>query len=102
MNKPFKIGVFGSGVSDTEIVTQKAKNLAQALSKYPTILITGGASGLPYTVAKEVRSRGVKVWGYSPAENKKQHQKLYPEDDISVYDKLFYIPPSFDFITIHK
>ncbi len=91
------IGVFGSAADMTPAQTQRALELGSVLAQYAErlIIITGGCSGLPYTVASIAASRGVEVWGYSPMCSEELQKTKYPNDDITIYKKLFYVPSTY-------
>ncbi len=95
----YKIGIFGSSAGDISLVMPKALELGKALSTYAdsVILITGGAAGLPYIIAKEAAAGGVEVWGYSAYLDYEAHQAAMPDDDHSVYTKLIYVPKAYPF-----
>jgi len=93
----FKIGVYGSAVNENESTNQLAKELGQVLGDHDVIIITGACSGIPYLTAFEAAKRGKEVWGFSAELNLENQKKAYPDDDSSIYSKLFYIPPEFPF-----
>lgn len=95
----FKIGIFGSNAEELEeIAIKKAKELGRELSKYDVIIITGACSGLPYMAAYEAAKGGKKIIGYSPETDFKHQKKFTPDDDISIYHTLIYVPKSFEFV----
>jgi len=93
----YHIGIFGSATDMTAEQTQRAMELGNVLGQYADqiILITGGCSGLPYAVASTAVKQGVEVWGYSPMCSLELQKIKYPTDDISVYNKLFYVPEQY-------
>ncbi|MEX0616583.1 MAG: hypothetical protein WD231_02080 [Candidatus Woykebacteria bacterium] len=93
----FKIGIFGSAEGGSDKAKQLAKNLAEHLSNHNVTILTGAGSGIPYEVAVGVAKKGVEVWGYSPSISFKQHKSFYPSHDLSVYNKLFFIPKDYEF-----
>lgn len=96
--KKFKIGVFGS--NDQELsasVIAKAKQIGKELANYSIIIITGASSGLPYHAAQEAAKKGTEVWGYSPVNGLENQKKFAPNDDISIYKKLIFVPKNFLF-----
>lgn len=94
----YKIGVFGSNAEELEAdVINKARQIGKELARYDVIVITGGSSGLPYQAAHEAAKGGVEVWGYSPVIDIKNQKKFAPNDDISIYKKLIFIPKSFEY-----
>lgn len=92
------IGVFGSAVINNEDILLKAKELGKALSKHNLTLITGAGKGLPYQVVSEAKrlNKHVKLWGFPPVLDKEAFE-AYTLDDISIYDKITYIPADFAF-----
>ncbi len=90
----YKIGVFGSAVSESAPVRRKAAIIGKELARYKCIVITGACSGLPYAAAYEAAQNGSEVWGFSPEANFKGQQKFTPDDDNSIYKKLIYTPKS--------
>ena len=94
----YKIGVFGSNAQELDAhVIEKAKQVGKELAKYDIILITGGSSGVPYLVAYEAAKKGIEAWGYSPVVNIKDQKIFAPNDDISIYKRLIFIPKNFEF-----
>lgn len=96
--KKYKIGVFGSNAEELSISTiGKAKQIGEELANYSIIIITGASSGLPYHAAQEAAKKGIGVWGYSPVANVKDQKIFTPNDDISIYKRLIFIPKDFEF-----
>ncbi|HUD19617.1 MAG TPA: hypothetical protein VMR81_04190 [Patescibacteria group bacterium] len=94
-----KIGIFGSAVNESPRATQIAKSLGMELGKIgdSIILINGACAGVPYEVANTARSVSpIEIWGFSPELSKEDHQKVYPNIDVSMYAKLIYMPESFE------
>ncbi|MBI5135197.1 hypothetical protein HZA86_03105 [Candidatus Uhrbacteria bacterium] len=94
---PYKIGIFGSAVVESDEVVDRAKRLATALVPTQAILITGSCSGLPYAIAYEAAQQGVEVWGFSPKQNEHDQRQWVPHDDITIYKNMVYVPPNFPF-----
>jgi predicted Rossmann-fold nucleotide-binding protein len=92
----YKIGVYGSSVIEDQRAVQSAQELGQVLAQNKVIVITGGRSGMPSLVAQATKQQGGEVWGFTPARNASEQQRRYPSDEISLYDKLFFIPPDYD------
>lgn len=90
----YKIGVFGSSAGAIDLIMPLATELGTAFGRYADeiIVITGGASGIPYTVASQAASLGVEVWGYSAYMDRASHIAALPNDDIAIYSKLIYAP----------
>lgn len=92
----FKIGVFGSNAEELETsVIEKAKQIGKELARYKIIIITGASSGLPYHAAQEAAKKGAEIWGYSPVSNVENQKRFAPNDDISIYKKLIFVPKIF-------
>lgn len=91
----YKIGIFGSAEELENAVKQKAKNLGIVLAKYDVLIITGACSGLPYLAAYQAAKNGKKVWGYSPELDLKSQKQFTPHDDLSIYEKIEYVPKTF-------
>ena len=94
----FKIGVFGSNAEElSSNVISKAKQIGNELANYNIVIITGGSSGVPYLAAHEAAKGGIEVWGFSPVIDIESQRKFTPDDDISIYKRLIYIPRTFEF-----
>ncbi len=93
----YKIGVFGSFEDYKDSITDKAKQLGQTLGQKNIIIITGASTGLPYLVANEASKSGIEIWGYSPKINIDEQKEESPNDDLSIYKKLFFVPKNFLF-----
>ncbi len=93
----YKIGVFGSSAGLMGTANRSALALGKALAKEDIILITGACLGIPYIVAEEAAKNGIKVWGYAPTIDKVSLQEESPEQNLEIYDKLFYISKDFEF-----
>ena len=104
----YKIGIFGSAAAGSATITTDVKQLAeqvgQALAKHKdeVIVITGGCSGLPYTAAHETAQHGVEVWGYSPVLGMEEQKDFTPNDDLSIYTKLHFVPKDLDAIDTRR
>jgi predicted Rossmann-fold nucleotide-binding protein len=92
---PFKIGVYGSNIVESEHALNLARQLGQALAERGCIVITGGCSGMPYAVASTAAQHGAEVWGFTPALDLQEHRRAYPQDDVSIYRRLIYVPASY-------
>jgi len=86
----FKIGVFGSASGDhpAGLIT-KARALGKVLGERECTVITGACGGLPYEVAQTAASSRADVWGVSPAVDREEHMRIYPEQNMTMYKKLF-------------
>src|SRR4051812_23484607 len=95
----YKIGIFGSSAGDMSVTLPKAQALGQVLKEYAdsVILITGACPGLPYAVAHEAAEAGVEVWGFSPVFDEAGQKQFTPNDDLSIYSKIIYMPANFEF-----
>lgn len=98
--KKYKIGIFGSAVSNEEKVKGKARELGKTLSKYDVLLITGACAGLPYEVVSEAVKNGAKVEGFSPELNIDGQRNFTPTDDLTIYSKINYVPEAFKYSSI--
>lgn len=92
----YKIGVYGSNITEHERAVQLAQELGVVLAQHGIIVVTGGCSGMPYLVAQAAAQRGAEVWGFTPERNEQEQRRAYPADDIAVYTKLFFVPPEYD------
>lgn len=90
----YKIGVFGSAVSGSAPVQRKAALIGKELAQRNCIVITGACSGLPYAAAYEAAQNNAEIWGFSPEANFKGQLKFTPNNNNSIYKKLFYTPKS--------
>lgn len=96
----YKIGVFGSsegGVVGNKKIVEKVRLLGEILGQNNVVVITGACSGLPYLVANAAAKLGSKVWGYSPMLDMDGQKKFTPNDDLSIYTKLFFVFQHFIF-----
>ncbi|HZS75015.1 MAG TPA: hypothetical protein VFA41_00250 [Ktedonobacteraceae bacterium] len=93
---PYKIGIYGSNVSESDEAVQLAQVLGEELARHNVIVITGGCSGMPYAVAYAARQHGAQIWGFTPEYNEEGQKKAYPNDDITIYSKLFYVPEEYN------
>ncbi len=91
----YRIGVFGSATNDRPELRETALRLGRAIAEQGAGVITGGCSGLPYLAARGAWEAGGEVWGFSPVRNRQEQGKYVPEDDLSVYSRLIYVPESF-------
>ncbi len=97
----YRIGVFGSAITVTGEVAERAAELGRALAARKCIVITGACSGLPYRAAHEAARNGAEVWGFSPMRDLEGQRAFVPEDDLSIYSRLIYVPPEFPFVDDH-
>ncbi len=97
MKSTCKIGIFGSAVKESPGAMEKARELGQVLARYEkVILLTGACTGVPYAVAASARKHGLKeVRGYSSCIDLVTLKKSFPDDDVTVYTKIFYSPGNF-------
>lgn len=94
----YKIGVFGSSDEEVDAKSkEKAKELGRVLSSYKLTIITGACSGLPYLAASYGSKNGNPVWGYSPKLDLEGQRLFTPKDNLSIYEKLIYVPKYFVF-----
>lgn len=95
-----KIGVYGSAVSESPELDAKARALGEVLAERDVILITGACPGLPYQAASAAfRKNKSQIWGFSPATDYETQCAYAPEDDNTIYTRLFYVPADADFAT---
>ena len=92
----YKIGIYGSNITESREAVQLAQELGSALAQNDIIVVTGGCSGMPYAVAHVAKQEGAEVWGFTPVRNEEEQKQAYPLDDITIYDKLFYVPQQYD------
>ena len=92
----YRIGIYGSNVAEDEKAVQLAGQLGGLLAQHNVLLVTGGCSGMPYAVAQSAKRKGAQVWGFTPAYSEEEQKQTYPLDDITIYDKLFYVPQEYD------
>lgn len=88
----YKIGVFGSAVNEGEKIQEKARRLGRELTKQDVILITGVASGLPYEVVWSAAKAGSTIEGFSPCVDLESQKKETPEQDLTIYKKITFVP----------
>lgn len=83
----------------TVLRTKKQPDLGKSwgdLAQHDVIVVTGGCSGMPYVVAHAAKQGNAEIWGFTPECNEQDQKRAYASDDITIYDKLFYIPPTYD------
>lgn len=90
----FKIGIFGGNIKSNDEMVEKVRRLAERLSHYDIILITGACSGIPYIVAKYIANKGKDVWGFSSEINEKNQVAVH-KHEVDIYNKIFYIPMNY-------
>jgi len=95
----FNIGVFGSSAGEMADIVPKATQLGDVLGEHAdeVVVITGACAGLPYEAASRAAAGGCEVWGYSDRQDFAGLQAKYPNDDLSIYSKLIYIPADYEF-----
>jgi hypothetical protein len=54
----YKIGVYGSNITEGEEAIQLAQALGAELARHKVIVITGACSGMPYAVASAAKRQG--------------------------------------------
>lgn len=93
----YKVGIYGSATGDMQDVMPKALELGKVLRNYKdeVILITGACPGMPYAVVSEAAKSKIEVWGFSSTLNEKTQRVEYPDDDLSAYKKMIYVPADF-------
>lgn len=90
-----KIGVYGSNITESEHAVALAHRLGRELARRECIVITGACSGMPYIVAHEAHQHGAQIWGYTPELDASAHRRAYPQDDITIYNRLMYMPANY-------
>lgn len=100
----YKIGIFGSNTGAMNTTLPVADELGRILGEHASsvILITGGFGGIPYQVAKKASALGSEVWGFSEAQDETGQRKLFPGNDLSLYNKISYLPPGFPFLNVDR
>ena len=100
----YQIGIYGSSIAESEEAVRLAQELGATLAQRNLIVVTGGGSGIPYVVAQAAKHQGAEVWGFTSEYDEEEQKKAYPLDDITTYDKLFYVPHQYDqlFYLDHK
>jgi predicted Rossmann-fold nucleotide-binding protein len=95
----YKIGVYGSAAGDYAAFVPIAEKIGSALGKHAdsVIIITGACSGLPYAAAKAAASKDTEVWGFSSSLDLLALKAEYPDNDVTFYKKLIYVPSEFSF-----
>lgn len=91
----WKIGVYGSNINEGEAATALGNALGKALAERGCIVITGACSGMPYVVAHAAAQDGAEVWGFTPELDAAHQQMAYPLDDITIYQRLVYVPQNY-------
>jgi predicted Rossmann-fold nucleotide-binding protein len=100
----FKLGIYGSAAGDMSIAMPRTVELGKVLQSYAdqVILITGACTGLPYTVISEAAPSGIEIWGYSAEFDLAGLQAAAPNDDHTIYSKIFYVPKDFPFSNLDR
>lgn len=93
-----KIGIFGSADEVAEDVKQKARRVGEELGKRDSIVITGATSGIPYEASLAAHKNGAEIWGFSAARDLEEHEKFVPKHDISIYQRLVFVPKDYPFV----
>lgn len=93
----YKIGIFGSAIEVKEDVKNKAKLLGEELARHEITLVSGMASGLPYEVASIAAQNGATIEGFSPCVDLEGQKKETPEQDLTIYKKITFVPKDFPF-----
>lgn len=89
----YYIGIFGSAEREAEHVEEIAKEIGLELGKRRCGIITGACSGLPYIAAHAAASAGAtEVHGYSPMHDLEGQRRFTPDDDLSLYTRLHFLP----------
>lgn len=91
----YKIGVYGSNINEGESASDLGVKLGKALAERGCIVVTGACSGMPYVVAHAAAQGGAQVWGFTPELDYKGQQDSFPADDITIYQRLIYVPQNY-------
>src|SRR5438067_13895660 len=91
----YKIGVYGSNISEGEQAEALGKELGRTLARCHCTVITGACSGMPYIVAHAAAQHNAEVWGFTPELNAEAHRRAYPSDDSTIYKRLLCVPPNY-------
>ena len=80
-----KIAVCGAGDNPDKETAEKAFNIGKEIASNGILLLTGACNGYPYEAAKGCFSVLGKVFGISPAKDKREHTERYkfPTDAFS-------------------
>lgn len=99
----YKIGIFGSSAEKDEKKDELPKSVVEefgeVLFTINATVITGACSGIPYSIAYEAYKRGCDVIGYSPELDINSQKLFTPNDDLTIYKKIIFIPKNFEFST---
>ena len=90
-----RIGIFGSSEIENPEVLSKAVHLGEILNSCSVLLMTGACSGLPYAVAAAANEK--RKWGFSPVGTYEEQMCFTPDDDVSIYEKMIFVPDTFPF-----
>jgi predicted Rossmann-fold nucleotide-binding protein len=93
----YSVGVYGSATAENNDLAEKSRHTGRELARYDCRIITGACSGLPYLAAAEASRAGREVWGYSPVVDRQQQQAFVPDDDLTIYSRLIYLPEWFEY-----
>jgi predicted Rossmann-fold nucleotide-binding protein len=95
--KKYRVGVFGSSAGEYEASLPLAEEIGRLLGEQAdsVIVITGACPGLPYAAAQAAAAKGAEVWGFSSSLDAAAQKNEYPDDDLSIYSKLIYVPADF-------
>ena len=76
-------------VAASPAVAEAARNLAEAIARNDSILLTGATTGVIHLIGKTARDAGVFHIGISPGENQQEHAETFglPADacDVMIY-----------------
>ena len=91
----FKIGVFGSAVTESSgTLAHCAQVIGEKIAQDKNIIITGACEGLPMEAVKKAKSLGGFSIGYTAVTKKSDHEKLMGTS-LSFYDALELIPENY-------
>lgn len=98
MGTEIGIGVYGSATAEREDAIEGARIIGRELALAGCTVITGACSGLPYLAAEAAARHGGRVHGFSPTHDIEEQRAFTPEDDLSVYSRLEFLPRAEPFL----
>ena len=96
----WKIAILGSAVDELVETRIQTKKLGEVLSQYRdrVILLNGACPGVPNQVISAAQMKNhIDVWGFCSYVNRNAQLVGHPSVDISLFDRLFFIPKDFPF-----
>jgi len=99
--KHYNIGIFGSGIRESDEAFSKALTLGEELGKRGAVVITGACDGMPQAVASKAKEFGSQIIGYSPTHDE-EAQNRGSHHDSSLYSELVFTPPDITDVQIAR